>query len=695
MAELVHRQNDNGVLRLTLAGPGGNALDQPMRTALFEALAAARDDDAVRGVVLAGAGADFCRGTPAREFDPDGQAAPTLADICTRLEALDRPVVAALHGAARGGGLELALAAHYRVAARDVRLAFPDVRRDLPPAAGASQRLPRLIPARKALSMLLDGVAVGAEEAQEAGLVDALADPDEPAVEAAGAMARGLLEAGAGPRPTSGQRGALADPVEFEGAVRAARERSFPAHCLAPPRIIDSVEAALVLPFVAGVAFEATAWLDCAAGEAAAGLTHAVLSEAAAARLPAGAEHVAAGIMHLGVAGGSLRGAGLVASALEAGLPVTLVEDDPETLKRALERVAVIQDRAVRAGRLDAQARDEAWDRLSGATDIGALARCGLVLEAAATDGPRPPETVLAAVAGTTSPDTVLASLNIPPEALAEAADALDRPRTLLALSQYHPSPSTRLVELGFTDASTPQAVADMVSLLRGIGRVPVRVRGGSIAARLVAALDRAADTLLALGVAPGALDAALVEFGFSRGPLAQRDMAPATAPAATARDPVATFRAALDAGLKDAGRTGYRVGRGIFDYDSGGHAQPAPEVAAILETARESAGMQGAPPPGEEIRQRVLAALANAGAHLLEEGVALRPSDIDVAAVQALGFPRWRGGPLHMADRLGMVRIRKVLKRARAADAALWAPAPMIDEMLRNGWRFADFEAA
>ena len=697
MSETVHWRQEAGVLRLTLEGPGGNRLNAAMCDRLMAALARIREDPTIRAAVLDGAGGVFSHGveTGIAAHEPGGEAAACAAAqaaLCDALEQLEIPVVAAIEGAVRDDGVALALAAHHRICDAGTRFAVTAVRRDLPPGAGVTQRLPRVIGAQPALDMLLGGAAIDAARAEAVGLVDQVVPDAAALTEAATARARALVRDGPAPRRSADRQAGQAEPMAYAEAIRAARAASRPAHLLAPGRIIDCIEAAQILPFAAGLSFEATAREDCAAGTAAAGLAHMQRAEAGAGRRAA----QAAGerIERFCLAGGSLAGAGLAAAVSEAGQRVTLLDPDSAALARALERVAVVQERAVQAGRLTAQARDAAWDLVSGATDFAVLRDCDFVLEAADPEAQTPPEELLARVAAAMPENTPLASLTTPPETAEEVASALER--TLAALSVPGPGPTARLVEV-----AGPQDVAGAAaSFLHAAGRLPVQVRGGSIARGLADALDHASCVLLAAGATPAGIDAALVAYGFARGPFAQRDMLDAVQPRGAAGLPaqVADFRAALAEAMREAGRSGRRAGRGFYDHDAQGQLLEAAEMATLLVAARRAAGLADAQPPAPDattVAAQVHAALAVAGARLLQDGVALRASDVDLVAVHAQGFPRWRGGPMHAADRLGLVGLRKRLKGLRAAAPELWTAPPILDEMLRNGWRFADLGVA
>lgn len=611
-----------GVALVTIDNPPVNALSHPVRAGLVAAIAAAEADPAVAAIVLTGAGRTFPAGADIREFDTPPQD-PWLPEVCERIEDCPKPVVAALHGTALGGGFELALAAHWRIAQASARIGLPEVTLGLLPGAGGTQRAPRLAGAAAALGLMLSGRPLAAPGAQAAGLIDEVAAGD--LIDASLARARALAIAGA-PAKTRERRDGLADPVAFEAEIR--RHRAVPANpdLPAPGRIVDCVEAALLLPFAAGMEFEAEAFADCLASPASAGLRHGFLAERRAARVPhlAGVEAAPvarAGVLGAGLAGGgSGGGAGLLAALLAAGIEVTVLADDEAALAAALEPVAVLHQRAVEGGRMTEAAREAEWARLAGATDPAALARVAiaLVLDPA-------PAVALARAAAAVPPGTpLLATLDAAGvEALAAAAG---RPGDVVGLVL----PSPRLVEVVAGSATAPAAQAAAMALVRRLGRVAVLARGRPPGAAILAALDAAMGRLLAEGGAPDAIEAALAGFGLAPD-------APADAPA--------------NASLR---------------------ARTAPEAAALL------------------------AAMANAGAGLVAEGAALRPSDIDIAMIVGHGFARWRGGPMKAADLAGLPTLRKtLLARAEASGDGAWQPHPLLLDLIKKGRHFADLDGA
>lgn len=594
----VRLSREGGVLVLSIANPPLNALGVAVRRGLAAGLAEGAANADVTGIVIRAEGRTFPVGADIAEFGKP-PAAPSLPEICNRIEACPKPVVAALHGTALGGGLELALAAHYRVADAGAQLGLPEVNLGILPGAGGTQRLPRLIGAEHALRLMLTGQPVGAAEALALGMIDQVV---EGGVDAA-ALA---IAARARPRPTRDRMDGLHDAGSYFAAVAAARAQQRGARLPGPGRIIDCVEAAHLLPFDQGLAFERSAFDDLVATPEAAGLRYAFFAERAAARMPeAGA--VARPLGAVAVAGAA--GAGLVHQLLQAGFAVTLCDPDRPALVGALELIAAEQEAMVAAGRLTNPDRDADWARLLPTLGLEALAAADLVFVAA------PP--LLPELAQIARPGAVLVTLGRAGGAGARAADTLG--------VQFAPM-GARLAEVIAGPASSPEAVATLVALLRQLKRVVVRTTApGDVGARVMAA-GRAAALHLAGDVGDAAVSAALAEFGL--------------------------------AGL----------------------------VPLVLG-ARSDRNARA-------IRSRVLAAMANEGARLVGQGIAQRPSDIDVALVLGHGFPRWEGGPMHWADTRGLLVLRQDLRHWAAEMPDLWSVAPLIDELISVGLTFGDMNA-
>lgn len=708
----------NGVAVVTLDNPPLNALGHDLRAGLAEAVDRAINDPGIAIVVLRAAGRSWPVGADIREFGKP-PLAPALPDLCTRIAAAPKPVIAALHGSALGGGLELALVAAFRVAAADLKLGLPEITLGLLPGAGGTQRLPRLIGAAAALDLILSGAPIDAARGHRLGLVDLVAPASADGPAAAFALAMKLAEdhvSGRRRLPAASDRptGVRAEAGPYLDAVQAARARRFAAHERAAPRIIDCVEAALLLPEAHGLAIERAAFLDLVATPEARALRHAFLSERRGAKsLPAVAAVGGQPPRHVALAGGCRMAAGLTGALISAGLRVTLIGDDSAGLARVLTRLAKSEDAAVANGEKSDVARKAAWDRIAarpgdvpaalqaalqehGPVDL--LVECGPPDESADLAAR---QNYLATLSEGLAPATPVLSLLTPagaailaPDPLALAPDARDR---LAVLAMTAPFRKMALAEAALTDrAASGEAGMALQVFLRALGWRGLRHGpvAGFLGPRLATAMADAADRCLTAGAEPHEVDVALRQAGMPSGPFEGADLAGAddwlrSDPVrrdGVGEDPVA--RQLRDA-LATDGRTGRRAGRGWHDHPASGPWKPSAEVIALASGLRPRARIGAA-----TIWRRVLAGIANDAVWALAEGRARQPSDIDLVAL-AQGFPRWRGGPMQAADEAGLLGLRDDLRGwAEASGDAFWTPAPLWDELIREGRHFSDLNA-
>lgn len=678
--DAVTLRTDRGIGWITIDHPPVNALSAAVRSGLADALARASADPAVRVIVLRGAGANWSAGDDITEFGRPVEGI-ALADLCARFAAEAKPVIAALHGAALGGGLELALAARLRLAAAGTELGLPEVSLGLVPGAGGTQRLPRLIGARAALGLMLSGLPVSAARAEEIGLVDATVDGDLD--DAAEKLARAHID-GVAELPGPDERRDAPDPQLWLAAVAEARAGLGRGRLPAPGRIIDCVEAALLLPEAEGFDFERAAFGDLVATPEAAALRHAFLAERRAARQPGPDGTAPRPVVHVGVIGGGVTGAGLAAALLSAGYRVTMIERDADALAEGLALVAAHHDRAVQSGRLTAEAREAEWDRIEGSIDLQELEAADLVIEAA-IDEMGETRTILADLDRVLKPGAVIAVVTARLD-LAALAAGTGRPGDVIGLHVLRPVDSARLVEVAVPEGTAPEVVATAFALIRRLGKLAVRSAAtpGLIGGRVAAAARAAMDGLVEAGASPYEIDRAMADWGYATGPYQAADRAGLAASGAPS----------MDGRLHAAGRTGRAAGQGYYSYAEGARlGREEAGVLALIAAEREARGIVARPVGMKEIQRRALAAMANEGARLVMEGVALRPSDIDAAMIAGHGFPRWRGGPMRAADQDGLLALRNDLRGYAAADGPFWEPSPLWDELIKYGKRFGDLD--
>jgi len=691
MNEAVRYSMREGVALVTIDNPPINALSRTVREGLLAALRTALADDGVGAIVIQAQGRTFPAGADLRDLDCKTEA-PLLADLCGMIEDAPKPVLAAIHGAALGGGFELALACHYRLVHAAAQLGLPDVALGLVPSAGGSQRLARIVGARVALDMLISGRPLSAEVATRLGLAERVIGKN--LGRAAFGTARNFIGAATPPRPTRARSEGFADPGDYLAAVAERRAALAGDRREAAHRAVDLVESALLLPFEAGLAMERTQFEALARGAQAHALRHAFLAERRTVRASDLGGHAARPVAHVGVVGGGRLGAGVVRACLAAGLAVILVERDEAALAPVLARILAGIDREVDLGRLAPERRDEQIARLDAGHDPEALAGADLVIEAIGEDL-EARRAVFARAGALTRPGTVLASAGLSPD-LAALARASGRPGDVMALRFFAPAHRVRLLEVVCPPTAAPDLAATGVAFARALGKLPVLPGGDSLALPVFGALfTLAADALLA-GASPLEIDAAMRDYGFALGPFQLADLAGLDRLAALGWPGTG---GALLADLAGSGMAGQKVGRGVYRYGNGAAAgSPAPELAAIVDRRRasgESGGWTGKPDKSE-IADRAALAMANAGARLVASGEARRPSDIDAAMLAGFAYPRWRGGPMEAADLAGMLHVRGRLRAlAEGPGAALFAPSPLFDELIKHGLDFGRLNAA
>ncbi|MGZ0785061.1 3-hydroxyacyl-CoA dehydrogenase NAD-binding domain-containing protein [Pseudomonas saponiphila] len=682
------------ILVLTLNNPPVNALGVEIRRGLLAAIDSAGDNPAVEAILLVGAGRHFCGGADIREFGKTPQA-PTLPEVVQRIEDSSKPVLATIQGVALGGGLEVALAAHYRLATGNARLGLPEVLLGLLPGAGGTQRLPRLIGARAALELMLSGRHLSAEEALGLGLVDRLGDSDDALAEGLAYM-RQLLAQGATVRRTRDAQ-ALNEHTAQRQAIDAARQQTTQKSrgLLSPLHIIQAVEAALDRSFEDGLREERRLFLECLDSPQRAGLVHAFFAEREVLKAPETRAAAPRAIARVGVVGGGTMGAGIAVTALDAGLEVTMIERDQDALNRGRGNLEKVYDSLIDKGRLTQADKAATLARFSASTDYQDLAHADLVIEAVFEDMAAK-LAVFAELDRVCKAGAVLAS-NTSYLDINAIADSVSRPADVIGLHFFSPANIMKLLEIVVPSKVASDVVATAFELAKKLRKVPVRagVCDGFIGNRILAVYRQAADHMMEDGASPYQIDQVLRDFGFPMGPFQVTDLAGGDIGWATrqrkaaTRDPRARYVQIADR-LCERGWFGQKTGRGYYLYPEGPRsARQDPEVLAIIDTEHARAGITPRSFSNPEILRRYMAAMINEGANVLHEGIALRPLDVDITLIHGYGFPRYRGGPLKYADQYGLPQVLADIREFAEEDPLFWKASPLLVQLVERGENF------
>lgn len=676
---------------ITVDNPPVNAISSAVRRGLMEAVEAADADPSVNAILIVGQGANFVAGADIREFGQAPQP-PSLPEVCNRIEDCSKPVVAALRGAALGGGLEIALAAHYRVALADTKLGLPEVQLGLMPGAGGTVRAPRLAGAQAALDLMLSGRHIKAKEGLRLGLVDRIADGED--AQAAGlAYANELLAQGASVRRTRDAQG-LADRAAAQAAIDAAKVDTAKKSrgLFSPLKIVEAVQAALDKPFDEAVKLEREAFLACIDSPQRAGLIHAFFAEREAAKVPEAKAAQPRALNSIGIVGGGTMGAGIAVSALDAGFPVVMVERDQASIDHGRANVEKVYDGLIKKGRMTPEAKAAVMARYTGSTDYAALADVDLVIEAVFEDI-EVKQAVFKELDRVCKPGAVLAT-NTSYLDIDAIAASIARPQDVIGLHFFSPANIMKLLEIVVPAKVSADVVATAFALARKMKKVPVRagVCDGFIGNRILAVYREAAMHVLEDGASPYDIDAAVREFGYPMGPFQMSDLAGGDIGWATrkrkaaTRDPKARYVEVADR-ICERGWFGQKTGRGWYLYPEGARVgQEDPEVLAIVDAERARTGINPRSFTPEEIIRRYMAAMVNEGANVVAEGVALRPLDVDVTFLYGYGFPRHRGGPMKYADMVGLDKVLDDIREFAKVDPLFWKPSPLLERLVAEG---------
>jgi len=692
MTQPVTLSTAGSIAVIEINNPPVNALSQAVRQGLLDAVVQADADAAVTAIVILGAGRSFPAGADIKEFGQPMQD-PHLPDVIDRIESCSKPVVAALHGTALGGGFEIALGSHYRIAVPSARVGLPEIHLGLIPGAGGTQRLPRLCGGAMALDIMFKGTPISAQDALAAGLIDRLAEGD---LRQAALIYAAELQT---PRRSREATSGLADKAAFEATLTDAEEtaRSRMRGQMAPLKIVQCLRACITQPFADGRLFERDCFFECLASEQSKGMIHAFFAQRASAKVPEASRAEPRPLNRLGVVGGGTMGAGITVAALNSGLPVTMIERDHDSLARGRANVEQVYDRLIAKGRMSEAQKSDIMARYQGSTQFADLSEVDMVIEAVfeRLDVKR---AVFEQLDKVLKPDAVLAS-NTSYIDIDEISSVTNRRKHVLGLHFFSPANIMKLLEIVVPQSAADDVVATGFALAKILGKIPVRAGNspGFIGNRILGKYGDCAAHMMEDGATPYEIDAAIVEFGYPMGLHAMYDLAGLDIgwdnrkAAQGKRNPAERYVEIADR-ICERGWFGQKTGRGFYLYPDGARiGAPDPEILTLIEAERAKKSITARRFTAEEIMARYLAAMVNEACEVLREGVALKPSDIDVTFVHGYGFPKYRGGPMKFADSYGLARMLDDIRRYGQHDPIFWQASPLLIELVASGQTFND----
>jgi 3-hydroxyacyl-CoA dehydrogenase len=700
MSDLVQLTKDNDVAIITINNPPVNALSPGVPEGISDAIEQINNDPGVKAAVLIGGGRTFVAGADIKEFGKitsgKTQRGVAFLPLLLRIEDCRKPVVMAIHGTAFGGGLELAMAGHYRVAAPSAQVGQPEVKLGLIPGAGGTQRLPRLAGVAKAVEMCAGGNPITAQDALKFGILDRLIEGDL----LAGAVAFAREVAGKPAPKTRERKEKLGTAAQNAPIFAAAREnaRKKQRGLMAPLAAIDAMEAATKLSFEEGCETERKLFAECLFSDQSKALIHVFFGEREVAKIPdVPKETPVIPVRSAAVVGAGTMGGGITMALVNAGIPVLLKETDQAALDRGLATIQKNYANSVKRGRFTQQFVEERLKLIKPTLRYDGFDTVDMVIEAV-FEGMALKKEVFGELDRNCKPGAILAS-NTSTLNIDEIASATQRPQAVIGTHFFSPANVMRLLEIVRGKATGKDVIATCMQLSKKIGKVGVLVGNcrGFVGNRMFGPYRREAQFLVEEGASVEAVDGALYDYGMAMGPLATGDLAGLDVgwrirkefrhlEKPGVRQPLAEDR------LCEMGRYGQKTGAGWYKYDAERRAIPDPEVAKLVRQWAAEAGIQQRQISAQEIVDRCIYALVNEGARILQEGYALRAVDIDIIYVNGYGFPAHRGGPMWYADTTGLKKVYDRIREFHQQHGELWEPAPLLKRLAEEGKTFADF---
>jgi 3-hydroxyacyl-CoA dehydrogenase len=703
MSELVSLTRDGEIGVITVNNPPVNALSPGVPEGIAAAVEQIKNDDSIKGGVLIGAGRTFIAGADIKEFGKitSGQRKRDLnfLEVIKAIEDCPKPMVAAIHGTAFGGGLETAMGFHYRVAAPSAQVGQPEVKLGIIPGAAGTQRLPRLAGVAKATQMCADGNPIGAKEALELGIVDRIVEGD--LLQGAVAFLREKIVGGERPPKTRERNDKLGDEATNAAIFEAARAQAKKAArgMMAPMAAIDAVEAATKLPFEEGVAREAELFKECLFSDQSKAMIHVFFGEREVAKIPDVSKDTEVfEIKKAAVIGAGTMGGGIAMNYANAGIPVIVREVTQEALDRGMATIRKNYENSVKKGRFTQEVMDQRMALIKPQLGYDGFEEADIITEAV-FEGMELKKQVFGELDRIAKPGAVLAS-NTSTLNIDKIASATSRPEFVIGHHYFSPANVMRLLEIVRGKATSKEVIATSMALSKRLKKVGVLVGNcyGFVGNRMLHQYGREAQFLVEEGAEPQDVDGALYKFGMAMGPLAVGDLAGLDVgwrirkEHAHLQKPGVRYPKVADR-LCEMGRYGQKTGAGWYKYDENRNRIPDPEVDALIEQVAAEQGIKRRKVSEEEIIERTQYALINEGAKILEEGIALRAVDIDIIYINGYGYPAWRGGPMWYADTVGLKKVYERVNQFHEEHGELWEPAPLLKRLAEAGKTFADFD--
>ncbi|MBL6955006.1 MAG: enoyl-CoA hydratase/isomerase family protein [Alphaproteobacteria bacterium] len=696
MSDAVDFTKQGAIGVITVNSPPVNALSAAVRDGLGAAFEKGQADPDVKAMVLLGGGRTFIAGADIREFGQPPKGKP-FHDVLAAMENSSKLIVAAIHGTALGGGLETAMCCHYRFAVPAALVGLPEVKLGLLPGAGGTQRLPRLVGVATALDLITSGAFVPAPQAKELGIVDEIGDD---LLAGAVAYAERLVAEGA-PLRKIRDMPCAAEAGQFD-AFRKANARKFRGF-LAPWKCIDCVEAAATLAFDDGIARERALFMECMTSPESAAQRHVFFAEREVAKIPdVPKDTPMKDIKKIAMIGAGTMGGGIAMNFANAGIPVMMLEVAQENLDKGMAIIKRNYQNTVNKGGLSQARMDQRMALFSSTTDFADIGDADLVIEAVFEKMELKKE-IFAKLDAVMKPGAIMAS-NTSTLSIDEIASATKRPESVIGMHFFSPANVMRLLEVVRGTKSAPETIATAMGIGRKVGKISVLVGNcfGFVGNRMLHGYTGEGTFLLENGALPQQVDKAIFSFGLPMGPFAMGDMAGLDVGWLVRKGRAATrptneeYGGTIPDRICELGRFGQKTAGGYYDYKEGDRTPiPNPEVQAIIEQVSKEKNIARSEFSDEEIVKRCLYPLINIGAQILDEGMAMRPSDIDIIYINGYGFPAYRGGPMQWADSIGLENVLADIKRFHAEFGERWRPAPLLEKLVAEGKTFADLQAA